>query len=81
MAGLREVSSDYLEGTTDQALERTSMQRMVEVQKRSPTAQYHIFCTWPTKIKLLSLKVCEILGFPNIPRLILQAGIFIHTFT
>lgn len=56
MAALLEVSLDYLVGTTDQALDKATLQRVLDVQKLPLEDQEHIFYTLDNLIKAAKFK-------------------------
>ena len=56
MASYLDVSLDYLVGATDEQLDKTTMKRILELQKLPEDDQQHIFYTLDNLIKAAKLK-------------------------
>ena len=56
MASYLDVSLDYLVGATDEQLDKTTMKRILELQKLPEDDQQHIFYTLDNLIKAAKLR-------------------------
>ena len=56
MASYLDVSLDYLAGATDEQLDKTTMKRILELQKLPEDDQQHIFYTLDNLIKAAKLR-------------------------